>query len=74
MAVTGKEPGRNRRHRAMSLAPSSVLAAAFVAAAHAFAPQPAAARVSVAPSEVGLRKRTEGCRSVRNSRATGQPG
>jgi len=73
MPVTRKEPDRNHRHRAMSLAPSSVLAAAFVAAALSFAPQPTAAQASVAPSEVGPRYRTDGKDADAYGRNEGYP-
>src|SRR5262245_64896149 len=60
MVVTHRESGRNRRHRAMSLAAPSVLAIAWVAAALSFAPRPAAAQASVVPSEAGPRYRADG--------------
>src|SRR5262245_45608778 len=73
MVVTRKKPGRNHRHRAMSLAPSSALAAAFVAAALSFAPQPAAAQASLPPSEVGPRYRTDGKDADAYGRNEGYP-
>ena|SRR6185295_5662223 len=56
----GSSDGGDRRHRAMSLALSSVLAAAFVAVALLLAPQPASSQASVVPSEVGPRYRADG--------------
>jgi hypothetical protein len=55
MVVTHRESGRNRRRRAMSLTPPSVLAVACVAAALSFAPRSAAAQASVVPSDAGPR-------------------
>lgn len=60
MPVTDQESGRNRRHRAMSLATPPVLAIACVAVALSFAPRPAAAQASGVPSEAGPRYRADG--------------
>jgi len=71
--ATRKEPGGKRRQRATSLAPSSVLAVAFVAAALSFAPQPVAAQASVVPSEVGPRYRADGKDADAYGRNEGYP-
>ena len=73
MVVTHKEPGCNRRQRTMSLAPSSVLAAAFVAVALSFARQPAAAQASVVHSEIGPRYRADGKDADAYGRNEGYP-
>jgi CubicO group peptidase (beta-lactamase class C family) len=67
------EPGRNRRQRKMSSAPSSVLAIACVAAALAFVPRPAAAQASVVPSEAGPRYRADGKDADAYGRNEGYP-
>src|SRR5215469_9440897 len=73
MVVTRSEHGHNRPQRAMSFAPSSVLAVAFVAAALSFASKPAAAQASVATSEVGPRYRTDGKDADAYGRNEGYP-
>jgi CubicO group peptidase (beta-lactamase class C family) len=73
MVVTHRESGRNRRHRAMSLGPPSVLAIACVATALSFAPRPAAAQASLVPSEAGPRYRDDGKDADAYGRNEGYP-
>ena len=73
MVVTPRESGRNRRHRAVSLAVPSLLAIACVAAALSFVPRPAAAQASAVPSEAGPRYRADGVDADAYGRSEGYP-